>query len=315
MTRMHLIAGVCGLWFASNARLAQADSEKQQCAAAFEDGQRFQIAGDLQRAIAEFESCRVSSCPTAAQRECSRLSEAAQAVAPSIRFELTFGAGLSRRPVMLSIDEGAPAAYDGEAVRVNPGKHRFVFGCEGCATVTRTIALVEQDSKLKEVALKPACMNEDATTPEGAPASDVNAASCLPAATSSAVVTRSKLPEPAPKRSEDSNADEPPLRDIVIFGSTAALATAGSIGFIGFGLEARSGERALAECTPDCSRARISQVKRNYWLANVSLGTGLLALGGATIWWFGLRPAAQTTPTGGKWSVELGPINTLTRTF
>jgi hypothetical protein len=79
--------------------------------------------------------------------------------------------------------------------------------------------------------------------------------------------------------------------------SSAALATAGGLGFVGFGLEARSGERALLECMPYCSGASIGEVKRNYVLANVSLGTGVLALGGATIWWFGLRRSSPT-PSG-----------------
>jgi hypothetical protein len=93
------------------------------------------------------------------------------------------------------------------------------------------------------------------------------------------------------------------------------LVTAGGIGFISFGLEARSGERALRECAPYCSSTRIADVKRSYLLANASLGTGLFALGGAAIWWFGLRPSSQSARHGGQWSVELGPINKLIRTF
>ena len=315
MTRVRSIAGAASLLFGLSALPVQAESVKQQCAGAFEDGQRFRIAGDLQRAILQFESCRVSSCPAAAQRECSRLSEVAQSAIPTIHFELTFGAGLPRRPVMLSIDDGEPAAYDGEVLRVNPGKHRFAFECQGCAAVTRKIEFVEQDAKRKEVALNPSGDNDDATKTEAVSPVQAKPANGLPAGASSATASSSKSAVATPAPLEASNEGGPPLVDIVIFGSTAALATAGAIGFVSFSLEARSGERALAECTPDCSDTRIDQVKRNYWLANVSLGTGLLALGGATIWWFSSRPSSETAGSSGQWSVELGPINKLTRTF
>jgi hypothetical protein len=109
------------------------------------------------------------------------------------------------------------------------------------------------------------------------------------------------------------------LRDTLILGSAAALAVVGGLGFVGFGLEARSAERALSECAPYCSGARIAEVKRSYLLANASLGSGVLALGGGAIWWFGLRGSAQaarsSTASRSQWSVELGAVSKVTRTF
>jgi hypothetical protein len=312
MMRTHWLAGACGVLFSLRALPAQADDAKQQCVAAFEEGQRYRMAGDLQRAIEDFESCKISACPAAAQRECSRLSEAAQAAVPTVHFELTFGAGLPRRPVLLSIDEGQPAAYDGEVVHVNPGKRRFLFECEGCAMVTREITFVEHDSKRKEVKLNAACGDTAATTEQPAPAKSGN---CPTPGAKPAAAPRAELPKAPLLPRKDSGARAARLGDVVVFGSAAALATAGGVGFIAFGLDARSGERALTECAPYCSSARIAEVKHNYWLANVSLGTGLFALGGAAVWWFGLRPPSRPAHKDGQWSVELGPINKLTRTF
>jgi hypothetical protein len=297
---------------------AQADSPKQRCIAAFEEGQRSQMVGDLQHAIEQFEGCAVSACPAAAQRECSRLLDVAQAAIPTIRFELEFGNRLAERPVMLSVDDIEPRAYEGEVLRVNPGKHRFVFECEGCAPVTRRIVFAEGDSKRKEVVLSPAAGDAEGARNSGLSSPETQPSICPPNGARPGTATSSES-APAPVAPGRGSAGESArLRDILIMGSAATLATAGGLGFIGFGLEARRAERDLAECTPDCSSSRIAEVKRSYVLANASLGGGVLALGGATIWWFGLRPSTRTrngAASHSQWSVELGPINRVTRTF
>lgn len=285
MTWARRMAGASSLLLGLSASPARAEGAKQRCIAAFEEGQRAEMAGDLRRAIEELKTCAVSSCPAVAQRECSHLLEVARAAIPAVQFEVRFAADLGTRPVMLSVDGGEAWRYEGEVLRVNPGKHQFVFQCEGCATVVRRIVFSERDSKRKEVVLKPA--REAARVPD------------------------------APTRYSRTGGTT--LRDKVILGSAAALATVGGLGFIGFALDARHGERALLECSPYCSGARIADVKRSYLLANVSLGGGLLALGGATLWWFGLRRTPQEAGShakcGGQWSIEVGAISKVTRTF
>lgn len=315
VTRIALMATAAGLLFSSSARPARADDAKEQCAAAFEAGQRSQLVGDLQHAIEEFQSCAGSSCSVPAQRECSRLLELAEAAIPSVVFELTFAANLPNRPVTLSIDDREPGIYAGETLRVNRGKHRFVFECEGCTTVTRRIEFADHDSKRKEVVFNPQCGSADASTTGAASTSGAQSTQCPAAGASAPAVKPSESARAPLTPLRNSTADGARLRDTVIFASAAALATVGGIGFVGFGLTARSGERALAECAPYCSDTRIAAVKRNYLLANVSLGTGLLALGGATIWWFGLRSSAPSAASEGQWSVGLGPISNLRRTF
>jgi hypothetical protein len=319
MTLVRLLAGASSIALGLSVTPARADSAKQPCAAAFEAGQRSQMVGDLQQAIEGFESCAASSCSAVARRECTRLLDAAQLAIPTVQFDLRFGTDFSKRPVMLSVDDGEARTYDGEVLRVNPGKHRFVLECQGCATVTRLIAFAEQDSKRKEVAFSPACGDADGASPSAVPRTEPPPAPRPPSRPMSAAATSSKPARASMAPRLSSAAEGSRLRDQLIVGSAAALATAGGLGFVGFGLEARSGERALLECTPYCSGASIAEVKRKYVLANVSLGTGLLALGGATIWWFGLRRSSPT-PSGSansrsEWSVELGAISKITRTF
>jgi hypothetical protein len=321
MTRVRLLAGASSVVLGLSVAPARADSAKQQCAAAFEAGQRSQMVGDLQQAIEEFESCAASSCSAVAQRECTRLLGAAQLAIPAVQFDLTFGTDLSKRPVMLSVDDGEPRTYDGEVLRVNPGRHRFVFECQGCATVTRLIAFAEQDSQRKEVAFSPACGDADGASASAVPRAEPREPPPRrpPGSSTSAAAASSKSARAsaAPRLSSVAEGSRP--SDTLIVGTAAALAIAGGLGFVGFGLEARSGERGLLECAPYCSGASIAEVKRNYVLANVSLGTGVLALGGATVWWLGLRRSSPTPSANAKsrsqWSVELGAISKLARTF
>jgi hypothetical protein len=70
--------------------------------------------------------------------------------------------------------------------------------------------------------------------------------------------------------------------------SGLSLVTVGAAGIVGFawlGTKARSLESDLADCSPRCSKGRVDRVRKRYVLANVSLGAGVLALGGAT-WLF-----------------------------
>lgn len=320
MRCVGLLAGATSLLLALSTAPAAAEDSKQRCVAAFEEGQRAQLTGDLQRASGEFESCAANACPAAVQQECSRLLEAAGAAMPSVQFELSFGTDLSGRPVRLSVDAGEPRIYeDREVLRVNPGKHRFVFQCEGCATVTRRMNFAEQEAKRKEIVLNPACGNTDGVAASAGPRAEAPPASCPPqklgagnmSPPQSAPTPRASIRHPA--------ADDTGLRDTLILGSAATLVSLGALGFVGFGVEARSAERALRECTPFCSGERIAEVKRSYVLANASLASGVLALGGATIWWFGLRDSSQPprnkSANLGGWSIELGAINKVTRTF
>jgi hypothetical protein len=319
MTRLQLLAGASSILLGSITNPARADSAKQRCAAAFEEGQRAQMVRDLERAIVEFKSCTVSSCPAAAQRECSRLLDVAQLAIPAVQFELKFAPELSKRPVTLSVDDGEPRTYDREALHVNPGKHRFVFQCEGCATVSRRIVFAERDSKLKEVVLKPECGDAEEARTTVASSPEAPPPTCPPSAASSAAVTSSESARVAVAPTRKATAEGAVLRDTLILGSAAALAVVGGLGFVGFGLEARSAERALSDCAPYCSGARIAEVKRSYLLANASLGSGVLALGGGAIWWFGLRGSSQAPRSNaasrGQWSVELGAVSKVTRTF
>lgn len=322
MNRSMLATPLAALLLTSlTTRAAAADAPKRECAVAFEDGQRSRNAGDLKLAVEKFESCAAPRCPDLVQRECSRLLSAALEAVPSIEFELQFAEGLAKRPVSLAIDEGAPVAYEGQSVSVNPGKHRFVFECEGCATSRRRISFAESDHKRKAVVLSSVDVDPEvvvSSSPSDARAREARPLEAEPArplvapdSAPPALPRLSALPNPKPSGHSE--------RDALILGGGALLMTTSGVGFVVFGLHARSGERSLASCAPECSAARIARVKRDYLLANASLATGLVTLAGAGLWWFVGRPRTESADgqaaETGRWSVTLGPISTVTRTF
>jgi hypothetical protein len=91
----------------------------------------------------------------------------------------------------------------------------------------------------------------------------------------------------------------PPGASRPIPGSTIAfgiLGVAGLGAFAGFGLHGSALKSDLEACKPACAPARVDVVKRDYIIADVSLGLGVVFLGLAT-YTFVTRPAAAPKTT------------------
>jgi hypothetical protein len=104
-----------------------------------------------------------------------------------------------------------------------------------------------------------------------------------------------------------------------LIASTAALTMVGAVGFVGFGLSARHGDRNLGSCTPACSPEQVADVKRDYFWANTALATSIVALLGTGLLWVSSAPAPDPAHRAGStrnhWTVHVGPITTLTARF
>lgn len=291
MTRSLFGLGL-GLLCILLAQSAAADEVRQRCIAAFEDGQRLQLRGELAQAAQKFGYCRSEPCPNNMHGECQELLDAVQTSMPAIVFGVKVSSDVAPNDVWISIDDAKPQAYNGEALHVDLGKHQFAFGCDGCRTTTRRILFTDATLKRKEV--------------------ELSALSTLPAqATQPAHPGRQATPEPI-KTSASFARD-------AAFASTTALAALGGIGFVGFGLQARRADRNLDLCAPTCSHERVASVKRDYFWANASLGTGLVALLGSGLLLVVPQPANGTIGRAGlgrgKWALHIGPITTLTAAF
>jgi hypothetical protein len=153
--------------------------------------------------------------------------------------------------VSVAIDSGQPQPLDGRALQVDPGEHRTIFERAGFEPLERRFSFSE-GSQLREeqVVLSPtiAASAPVSSTPPARPAPETDSAS-----TPGSNRTVSLLPIIA----------------------SSAVSLAGGVGFTYFGLRARAGDSELESCSPDCARARVDEIKRDYLLANVSLGVGI----------------------------------------
>lgn len=155
------------------------------------------------------------------------------------------------------VDDLRESVLDGQAIELDPGPHRIEVRAPGYAIAQRRVLLAEGE-KLKaiDLALEPLLTR---------PRADLDA---------------------SPKRSTPT---WPWL-------ATGAVATAGAVGFVYFGLQARAGEDDLDRCRPDCLPAQVSDVKRDYVWANVSLGASVAGLVAMAIWYVA-APAQPSTPS------------------
>lgn len=108
----------------------------------------------------------------------------------------------------------------------------------------------------------------------------------------------------------------PPARPIG--GSTIAFAALGvvSLGAFGyFGYRGNGGKSDLEACRPACDPARVDDVRRDYLIANVSAGVGVLFLGIATYTFLTRPTATPPEPTVGFTALPGGGALTLDGRF
>lgn len=65
----------------------------------------------------------------------------------------------------------------------------------------------------------------------------------------------------------------------------AGVGVAGLAGFAGFAVDGKSKEDALASCSPNCPPEAGDPARTSYLVADISLGVGIAALGGAAAFW------------------------------
>lgn len=252
------------LLFLLLSRRALADSKS--CARAYEDGQRLRSAGQLMEATDKFLYCAGPQCPELMHPDCQRRLDEAEAAAPSVVIRLEPSAEVQAH---LSLDGGAEQSIDGQALRLNPGSHEVRVSAPGYQPETQRF-FVSEGEKLK--ALKVPLVEQSSRVARSPPASQSHTSSSE--AGSAQTNSAQWLP----------------------WAITSGVAAAGSAGLVYWGLRARQGERDLAACTPDCTSQQVRDVKRDYLLANVSLGVGISGLAAMAIWYF-VKPSAPATRT------------------
>lgn len=278
-----LLVSVAGL---TVTRPAAADAAS--CANLHASGQREAKAGRLKLAAEQFMACGSDeSCPEAVRTDCMERYTAVEGNIPTVIFAAADenGADITQAKVY-SNDQLVADALDGRPVALEPGKHRFRFVLATGQTLDLDV-LVREGEKNRVVAAR--------VPPQpGAPPT--------PAAT-----RPTTPPAPSPR------AEEPQ-------GLPAGFWVAGGLGvaalgsFGTFALLGRQKHVDLADCSPDCSPEQendYDSMKRNYLIADISLGVAAVSAGVAT-WLFidsrSDRSSAQEPPVATRPRFIVAPV-------
>jgi hypothetical protein len=258
--------------------------QSEQCLSAYAAGQRARNAGKLLEARASFSLCGSSECPEALHPDCGRWLDEVDASLPTVVFRVVTPQGAELDGVSFSIDGAAPQVLDGRSVAIDPGEHALIFRRSGYQEREQRFTFTEGEKlSRRSVTLEPL-------------------GSASSAETSSVRIDASPV---APRRVS-----------LVPTWIGIGVGVAGAAGFAYFGSTGRKADRELDDCSPNCSDARVSRVKRDYLFANVSLGVGAAGLVTAAVWLL-LRPESPL-PGDGEHSalvLELGPVTSITRRF
>ncbi len=255
--RFFLTMGVLCLkvtW--SSVGLAE-DESKQRCVAAYEAAQVLMRKGNLTEAKAKLVYCGGAHCPAVMQGGCERWLSDVEASLPTVVFHVKPSSGALSGPVSISIDGGNSVTLDGRAISVDPGEHQVAFSAQGLVGTTKVFVFSEGEKLRREVVVLEAkpVLNTDAKDPH-----------------------RSRQDRPAAEQPENSGGGL--TMPIVVAASVAVL---GGVGVGYFGLKARAEDRDLGACTPDCSQTSVDTAKRDYLLANISLGVAAASLATAAV--------------------------------
>jgi hypothetical protein len=249
-------------WLLLRAAPASAQEGPAQCLAAYEEAQVLRRQGDLVSSARQLLTCGGPACPVRMQRDCQRWWDDVQRSLPTVVFRVRGPENEALANATIAIDGAAARPLDGRAIQMNPGQHEVVFAHAGYQPL-RTPVFITEGEKLEphDVTLLPL---GGSLPPENAAAAPAIPRRLL------AVDDAGLSPSPVPARRSWTGP--------IAAGAVAAL---GGVGLAYFGSSARGGEDALDRCTPDCGQGTIDAVKRDYLLANLSLGVGVAALLGA----------------------------------
>jgi hypothetical protein len=267
------LAGIACALCACPAGTARAqDDAKRACAAAFTNAQRLMRKGSLLEAKKKLLLCGGPECPEIMHADCQRWLSSVEASLPTVVFQASSTTGPPPATVHLSLDGGEATALDGRALSMDPGPHEVVLEAKGFQTASRHFVASEGEKLRREVVqLDPL------------PVSKVTAA--LPA---------KQLSGTSPP--VESHSYSRVTLPVVVAVSGAALA---GLGAVYFGLKARSDERDLDKCRPECTQDAVNHVKYGYVLANLSIALAAVGVTTAAVLFFrGQSPTSATATLG-----------------
>lgn len=265
------------------ARASDETEVKQACVDAHAEGQRLVLDGKLVEGGARLGSCAREACPGPVRAECEHLKRDVDAAAPSVVLRVRLdGDDASLARVEL---DGRPlgAKLDGRAIVLDPGEHMLRVEIEGAEAVERRFVVVAGE---KHRAIVVDLTRRPPTTPT------------TPTTTTTSVATD------APPHARASFVERPVPTATWALGAVGLGALGSFAYFAALGRVEQA--RLEAGCAPACTSSALSPMRRDYWIADVSLGVSLLALGGAA-WTFLARPSVTVERRTAWVSIDMQP--------
>lgn len=243
---------------------ARADAnDKAACADAYHGAQTHRKVGALKSAREELLFCASDRCPAILQPDCTRWLGEVEAALPSLAFAAKDEAGEDLIDVRVVLDgEVLLERLDGKAVVVDPGTHVVRFERKGSEPIEQTV-VAREGEKARVVGVRwsaSAAAKEPETVAPAAPPVNVASPSRTPAWILAGV-------------------------------GVAGLATFGTLSTLGLVKRAELRESCFGSCDP----AEIDAVRRQFLIADVALGVGLVSLG-VSAWLFTSKPSAEPAP-------------------
>jgi hypothetical protein len=230
------------------------------CVQAHASGQREAKAGRLKAASELFASCvSQEGCPAAIRSECAEFYKGTERSVPTLIFAALDEQGADLIKVRVFDGEQVLSeSLDGRPIAVDPGEHHFRFELPD-GQVLESDVLVREGEKNRIVSL------------------------------------RTKLSAKAPATSAQADGAQRKLPTgfwVASSVSAAALASWGVFALVGHGKQS-----TLAECSPNCPdsiHADYDAMRRDYLIADVSLGVAVASAGVAT--WLFLTSDRSSAP-------------------
>lgn len=247
-----LLAMAAALAIAPNA-FGQSEDE---CARAYEQGQRLQNAGKLTAASRSFGVC-ITACPAVLAKDCRAWKETCDRAIPTLSVRLRWPNQCARAPVRIAFDDDPSSVSEADAIPLDPGTHVVHLSAGGHARDER-IALREGDARVVELGADEFCLprTEVITEPGVAPA-----------------------------------ARPTPVLTYVLGG----VGLAGLAAFTAFSISGFVQKGDLdSSCRPSCPDADVDRMQRTFLVGDISLSVGVVALAAATIVYL-TRPSAPST--------------------
>jgi hypothetical protein len=239
---------------------ATARADAKSCTNVHASAQREQKAGHLKAASEQFMACGSDeSCPEAIRTDCMDRYASVEKLIPTVILSLVDERGNDVTSVQVySNDQLLTSELDGRPIALEAGKYRFRFVLPSGQEVTSDVLIREGEKNRVVKAELPKSETE-------VPAAEADSGPELVEATV------------APDTSRSPGAG-------FWIASGVAVAALGS--FATFAILGRQKHESLADCSPECARSEqgdYDAMKRNYLIADISLGAAAVSAGVATV--------------------------------